>query len=458
MTFDNIESLLENYNQVQILEAPFESADPVLWKFLKRQNRLSVISEPIQRKIQRALAPFWQQRFISLENEDAPHVRDFLLSPSFFLQTDLVVEDTPFPKTNPALLSEALQTASFPESVLDRTLLSLSNGELRRILLARIWMENPEWIYFNDLFGGLDIQYRPFLETSVLRMAESGVKMVIRLAREEELMPSIPAFFYEKGQFTLLKNQEKKKLNLDSTKESVLEYKVEKLAKPAFQGEVLFDLKKVNVSFGNTQVIKDLDWQVRLGEHWVVMGPNGAGKSTLLALLSADHPQIYKNDITLLGERPGKGLDTWVHKEKLGFFSPELALQYREDLNLQEVLCTGFSTSLGLFREPVFEERQKVDTWLHYLGFNNTKLPFSSLSLIEKRLILIARAAIKPPSVLILDEPTQGMNAKHRAQVFDWLDYLSSTTTIILVSHYLNEWPKCMTHLLEMPKFSMPLT
>jgi molybdate transport system ATP-binding protein len=57
----------------------------------------------------------------------------------------------------------------------------------------------------------------------------------------------------------------------------------------------------------------------------------GAGKSTLLALLSADHPQIYKNDIVLLGERPGKGLDVWAHKEKLGFFSPELALQYRED-------------------------------------------------------------------------------------------------------------------------------
>lgn len=141
----------------------------------------------------------------------------------------------------------------------------------------------------------------------------------------------------------------------------------------------------------------------------------------------------------------------------MGFFSPELALQYREELTLQEVLCTGFSTSLGLFKEPVFEEREKANEWLHFLGFEDTKVAFSSLTLIEKRLVLIARAAIKPPSVLILDEPTQGMDAKHRAKIFNWLDYLSSSTTIILVSHYLNEWPKCMTHILHMPKFSMPL-
>lgn len=457
MIFEDIESLLKKFNQIQILETAFNPVDPVLWGFLKKQERLSVVSERIQRKIQRALAPFWQQRFISLENEDAPLVRHFLLSPSFFLQTDLVVEDTPFPKTNPNLLTEALQTASLPKSVLDRTLLSLSNGELRRIILARVWMENPEWVYFNDIFGGLDPTYRPLLEESVLKMARSGVNMVIRLAREEELMPSIPAFSYENGKFVLLKDKEKQSSNSEPEQKINSEYRIESLKAEASKGEVLFDLKNVNVRFGDTDIIQNLNWQVRSGEHWVVMGPNGAGKSTLLALLSADHPQIYKNDIVLLGERPGKGLDVWAHKEKLGFFSPELALQYREDLNLQEVLCTGFSTSLGLFREPVFEERQKADTWLRYIGFENTKVAFSSLTLIEKRLVLIARAAIKPPSVLILDEPTQGMNQKHRAQIFDWLDFISSSTTIILVSHYLNEWPKCMTHLLDMPKFSMPL-
>ncbi|HOG68733.1 MAG TPA: ATP-binding cassette domain-containing protein [Fibrobacteraceae bacterium] len=457
MIFDDIESLLKEYKQVQILEVPFNPVDPILWSFLKKQERLSVVSERIQRKIQRALAPFWQQRFISIENKEAPLVRHFLLSPLFFLQTDLVVEDTPFPKTNPALLSEALQKASLPESVLDRTLLSLSNGELRRILLARVWMENPEWVYFNDLFGGLDAAYRPYLEECVLKMVHSDVKMVIRLAREEEVMPLIPAFVYENGKFVLLEKKREGALKSEQVKKSYSEYEIEKLTSSAVEGKLLFDLKNVNVCFGETEVIQNLSWQVRSGEHWVVMGPNGAGKSTLLALLSADHPQIYKNDIMLLGERPGKGLDVWAHKEKLGFFSPELALQYREELTLQEVLCTGFSTSLGLFKEPVFEEREKANEWLHFLGFEDTKVAFSSLTLIEKRLVLIARAAIKPPSVLILDEPTQGMDAKHRAKIFNWLDYLSSSTTIILVSHYLNEWPKCMTHILHMPKFSMPL-
>lgn len=460
MVFSDIESLLKRHHQVQVIEAPFESADPLLWAFLKKQGQLSVVSEQIQRKIQRALAPFWQQRFISIEDKEAPLVRHFLLSASFFLQTSLIVEDTPFPKTNPSLLAQALQTASLPESVLDRTLLSLSNGELRRVLLARVWMENPKWIYFNDVFGGLDSEYRPSLKESVLKMARSGVNMVIRLAREEEILPEIPVFIFKNAQFTLLENGFVGRVSENKTNPHTrvsLDYEIEVLHNPSVQGEVLFDLKNTHVRFGETDIIKGLNWRVRAGEHWAIMGANGAGKSTLLAMLSADHPQIYRNEMSLLGKRPGKGLDVWEHKAKMGFFSPEMALQYRENLNVQEVLCTGYTTSLGLFQEPVFEERQKANHWLSALGFKNPNARFSSLTLIEKRLILIARAAIRPPLVLILDEPTQGMDSNHRSRIFDLLDFLAPTTTIILVSHYENEWPTCMTHLLRLPKISMPV-
>ncbi|HHX15294.1 MAG TPA: ATP-binding cassette domain-containing protein [Fibrobacter sp.] len=460
MVFGDIESLLKKHSQVQVIEAPSENADAVLWAFLKKQEQLSVVSEQIQRKIQRALAPFWQHRFISLEDTEAPLVGHFLLSASFFLQTSLMIEDTPFPKTNPSLLPEALQAASLPASVLDRTLLSLSNGELRRVLLARVWMENPKWIYFNDVFGGLDSEYRPSLRESVLKMALSGVNMVIRLAREEEILPKIPVFIFKDNQFNFIENAfasgAPEKTHQANPRAS-LDYKIEVLHAPSVQGEVLFDLKNTHVRFGKTDIIKELNWRVCAGEHWAIMGANGAGKSTLLAMLSADHPQIYRNEIILLGKRPGKGLDVWAHKAKMGFFSPEMALQYREDLNIQEVLCTGYTTSLGLFQEPVFEERQKANHWLSALGFKNPKAPFSSLTLIEKRLILIARAAIRPPLVLILDEPTQGMDADHRFRVFDLLNFLAPTTTIILVSHYESEWPACMTHLLRLPKIAMPV-
>ena len=219
-------------------------------------------------------------------------------------------------------------------------------------------------------------------------------------------------------------------------------------------GKILFDLKNVNVQFGDTTVLKNLNWTVRKGEHWAVMGENGAGKSTLLGMLTADHPQIYKNDITLLGERPGHGLNIWDHKAKLGFFSPELALQYREDLSLQEVLCTGFTANLCKAENTTWEERAKAKEWLTYLGFDDVDARYRSLSPIDKRVVLMARAAIRPPEVLLLDEPTQGLKGEYREKIFNLLQLLSKETTIILVSHYEEEWPPCMTHLLRMPKFS----
>jgi molybdate transport system ATP-binding protein len=184
------------------------------------------------------------------------------------------------------------------------------------------------------------------------------------------------------------------------------------------------------------------------------MGENGAGKSTLLGLLTADHPQIYGNDITLLGERPGHGLNIWDHKAKLGFFSPELALQYREDLSLLEVLCTGFTPNLCKADNTTWEERAKAKEWLAYLGFEDPEENVRKLSPIDKRVILMARAAIRPPQVLLLDEPSQGLEKGYRDKFFHLLDLLSKETTIILVSHYEEEWPPCMTHLLRMPRFS----
>ena len=457
MNFGRFEALIEKFPQVQIFSAEGEDLDRVISHFLAQRENVSTMSEAMQRKIQQALAPFWQQRFISLHDAEAPLVRNLLLNKKFFLQTDRYVDDVPFPQTNPDKLEEALRIADLSEGILDRKLLSLSNGELRRVLLARLWMETPEWIYFNDLFGGLDPEYRNHLANCVLDLTKkSSVNIVVRLAREDELIPEIPAFVYANKTFSTYEGDlpattAKPKF----TKAELKDYEIVPLKGAYAAAEILFDLKNVNVRFGDTDVLKNLSWTVRKGEHWAVMGENGAGKSTLLGLLTADHPQIYGNDITLLGERPGHGLNVWDHKAKLGFFSPELALQYREDLDLCEVLCTGFTTGLCKAENTTWEEKAKAREWLRYLGFDDPASRFRKLSPIDKRLILMARAAIRPPKVLLLDEPTQGLKGEYREKIFHLLELLAGETTIILVSHYEEEWPPCMTHLLRMPKFSL---
>lgn len=380
------------------------------------------------------------------------------------MQTDRYIEDMAWPETDPEKLDEALKIADLAEGILDRKLLSLSNGELRRVLLARMWMENPEWIYFNDLFGGLDPEYRAHLAGCVAELARSrgtGLKIAVRLAREDELLPEIPAFVYADKTFVqyegeLPKEAAKPKYTKAELKDyEIVELRSETSDSKSEDAEILFDLNNINVRFGETDVLKNLNWTVRKGEHWAVMGENGAGKSTLLGMLTADHPQIYNNDITLLGERPGHGLNIWDHKAKLGFFSPELALQYREDLTLLEVLCTGFTPNLCRAANPTWEEKAKAREWLTYLGFEDVNQNIRSLSPIDKRLVLMARAAIRPPEVLLLDEPSQGLKGEYREKLFHLLQLLSTETTLILVSHYEEEWPPCMTHLLRMPKFSL---
>lgn len=482
MEFKRFEALIEMYPQVQIFSTEGEDLDRVITHFLNQRKNVSTMSEAMQRKIQHALAPFFQQRFISLHDEEAPLVRHLLLKKKFFLQTDRYIDDMAWPETDPDKLEDALRIADLSEEILDRKLLSLSNGELRRVLLARMWMEKPEWVYFNDLFGGLDPEYRRHLAASVVELCKRpGLNVAVRLAREDELLPEIPAFVYANKTFTQYVGElpsevakpkfSKKELKdyeiviLNGVKDPVLDSstspdsiafgsRMTGSAQNDTEGEILFDLKNVNVQFGDTTVLKNLNWTVRKGEHWAVMGENGAGKSTLLGMLTADHPQIYKNDITLLGERPGHGLNIWDHKAKLGFFSPELALQYREDLSLQEVLCTGFTANLCKAENTTWEERAKAKEWLTYLGFDDVEARYRNLSPIDKRVVLMARAAIRPPEVLLLDEPTQGLKGEYREKIFNLLQLLSKETTIILVSHYEEEWPPCMTHLLRMPKFS----
>jgi ABC-type molybdenum transport system, ATPase component/photorepair protein PhrA len=474
MEFKRFEALIEMFPQVQIFSTEGEDLDRVITHFLNQREKVSTMSEALQRKIQHALAPFFQQRFISLHDAEAPLVRNLLLDKKFFLQTDRYIDDMAWPLTDPEKLGEALSIADLAEGILDRKLLSLSNGELRRVLLARMWMETPEWVYFNDLFGGLDPEYRAHLAGSVADLAKRpNLKVVVRLAREDELLPEIPAFVYADKTFTQYAGELPKAATAPKFKKAELRgYEIVDLRKQTkddvtlsvvegsqsaanSDAEILFDLKHVNVRFGDTDVLKDLNWTVRKGEHWAVMGENGAGKSTLLGMLTADHPQIYNNDITLLGERPGHGLNIWDHKAKLGFFSPELALQYREDLSLLDVLCTGFTPNLCRAENITWEEKAKAREWLKYLGFEDTSISIRKISPIDKRLVLMARAAIRPPKVLLLDEPTQGLKGEYREKLFHLLQLLSTETTIIMVSHYEEEWPPCMTHLLRMPKFSL---
>jgi molybdate transport system ATP-binding protein len=216
-------------------------------------------------------------------------------------------------------------------------------------------------------------------------------------------------------------------------------------AKNEVYSKILFDLQKVVVSFDGKNVLGPLTWQMREGENWAVVGKNGAGKSTLLGLLSGDHPQIYRNQISLLGKTPGKGFNIWEHRRAVGFFSPELALQFTSRETVWNVLLEALGA------ESFAQERHEAEQLLRLVGLDGKKeAPYQNLNEEEQRLLLVARAVLRGPRVLLLDEPAQGLEEPVRDRLFALLDYASAKSALVFVTHYLGEWPRCVNRRLKL--------
>jgi molybdate transport system ATP-binding protein len=192
---------------------------------------------------------------------------------------------------------------------------------------------------------------------------------------------------------------------------------------------------------------------VRENEQWALLGPNGAGKTTLLSLILADNPQAYANDITLFGKRRGTGESIWEIKQNIGWVAPELQLYYPRDATCIDVACSGWFDSIGLYRECSGEQRAAAEKWLGEFGMTEcADIAFEKISEGEQRLALLARAMVKEPGLLVLDEPCQGLDAENRDRVLQAVDGLSqrSGASMIYVTHRADELPQSITHVLRL--------
>lgn len=207
------------------------------------------------------------------------------------------------------------------------------------------------------------------------------------------------------------------------------------------------------VSYNERPILNNLSWQVNPGEHWQIVGPNGAGKSTLLSLITGDHPQGYSNDLTLFGRRRGSGETIWDIKKHIGYVSSSLHLDYRVSTTVRNVILSGYFDSIGIYQAVSDRQQKLVQQWLDILGIDKrtADAPFHSLSWGQQRLALIVRALVKHPTLLILDEPLQGLDPLNRQLIRRFVDVLISEgeTQLLFVSHHAEDAPACITHRLE---------
>ena len=189
----------------------------------------------------------------------------------------------------------------------------------------------------------------------------------------------------------------------------------------------------------------------------MILGPNGAGKSTLVKLILGENLQAYANPIFLFGKRKGSGESIWDIKKRIGVVSADLQVQYRKRIRSDEVIASGFYDSIGLFHAPTREQKQAVRQWVNLLEIQDLAQEFyHQLSFGQKRMVLLARALVKSPLLLIADEPFHGLDVANRRRIQNILEKVAGTRThILLLTDREEEALPCTTHVLQLEKGSV---
>ncbi|MHC6136025.1 molybdate ABC transporter ATP-binding protein ModF [Enterobacter sp. IBGEEm25P6] len=347
--------------------------------------------------------------------------------------------------------------------LLDRRFKYLSTGETRKTLLCQALMSQPELLILDEPFDGLDVQSRAQLASLLASLNQQGYTLVLVLNRFDE----IPDFIQHAGVLAdcnLTETGEKRALlkqaliaqlahseQLDGITLPEPDAPSARHALDPHQPRIV--LRDGMVAYDDRPILNRLNWTVNPGEHWQIVGPNGAGKSTLLSLITGDHPQGYSNDLTLFGRRRGSGETIWDIKKHIGYVSSSLHLDYRVSTTVRNVILSGYFDSIGIYQAVSDKQHKLAQQWLDILGMDNrvADAPFHSLSWGQQRLALIVRALVKHPTLLILDEPLQGLDPLNRQLIRRFVDVLISEgeTQLLFVSHHAEDAPACITHRLE---------
>ena len=334
------------------------------------------------------------------------------------------------------------------EPLLDKYIITLSSGELRKFQLTKTLFANPKLLIMDNPFIGLDAETRDQLKALLLQLAEErDIEIMLVMSKTDD----IPSFVSEVKWFgtqepvpahVLSPAQQEAILSLPYTDHD-------------YDCQHVIDMKKVTIRYGERTILKDLDWTVMNGECWALSGQNGSGKSTLLSLVCADNPQSYACDITLFDRPRGSGESIWDIKKHIGYVSPEMHRSYKRNLPAIRIVASGLMDSIGLYAIPNPKDYEKCHWWLDIFGIGHlADKPFLQLSSGEQRLVLLARAFVKDPQLLILDEPLHGLDLWNRRLAKDVIETFCQRKgkTMIMVTHYQEELPNVITNSLYLKK------
>lgn len=394
---------------------------------------------------------YYQQRWNQTEQDDVPLVRELLGG-----------------HTNDEVRNRLFRLFGL-EPLLDKKIILLSSGELRKFQLTKALLTSPRILIMDNPFIGLDATTRQMLSQL---MEELTQQLPLQIVLVLSMMEDVPTFITHVIPVDSMRVGEKmerssylKQFAVEdaSRRESdEVSYAVTNSLVAAvpyqgtnFCGSEVVKLNKVSIRYDDRTILSELDWLVQRGEKWALSGDNGSGKSTLLSLICADNPQSYACDISLFGRRRGTGESIWEIKQHIGYVSPEMHRAYLKNLPTIEIVASGLHDSIGLYVRPKPEELEQCMRWMEIFGIGALKeRTFLQLSSGEQRLALLARAFVRDPELLILDEPLHGLDTYNRRRVKRIIEAFCrrEDKTLIMVTHYANELPSCITHRIHLKK------
>ena len=378
------------------------------------------------------------------------------------------------------ILFADLDTATIDQNLLQRLLaifklapllakpfVSLSTGESRKLLLAKAILSQAQLLILDEPWDGLDTQACEDFNRLLIELSER-LTLLFVVNRLSEVPPYCRQLLFMQAGTIQWQSEAQQDLTAQLAHIAQLLHMQQTTIQlpgkdedrfaphPLDSKAPLVKLTQARVAYGEQVVFSGLDWTIMPNQHWQVSGPNGSGKTCLLNLINGDHPQCYVNDIQVFGFQRGTGESIWQIKQYIGYVSNGLHLDYRLNCSLLHVILSGFYDSIGLYQQPTAKQKQLALQWLALMALDGQQnTPFQHLSFGDQRMALIARAMVKHPALLILDEPCNGLDDINRLKVLALIELLArqGTTTLLYVNHHQEDVIPSITRHLSMTDF-----
>ncbi|MGH7715231.1 MAG: ATP-binding cassette domain-containing protein, partial [Vulcanimicrobiaceae bacterium] len=340
-----------------------------------------------------------------------------------------------------ALLAERLGITR----LLDDPMNELSFGQLRRALLARALANAPRVVVLDEFAHGIDRQSREIIAQTLAEAVREGTSLVVATHRREELPDSIThELRLESGRVVMTGEFEKRSAPRHERNGKVFQ--------TAAAAPVIVKLEDVDVyhEHEHRHALRSVSWEVRAGEPWFVSGPNGAGKSTLAKLLYGRLRTAFGGRIQRDGSY--ENISVAAIRRSVALISDDEQLRYDWSIPVEDVVASGFFASVGLMRKPSAEQRRIARGLIDDFGIAAlAQRPFLELSFGQRRLVLVARALVRVPRLLILDEALNGFDHDVRARIMHRVEALAAAgTSVVMIGHHESDIPDWIANELQL--------